>query len=251
MCADGGFSTARQRLLGVAPRYAGYVTWRGLVPQSRLASETWSVIDGAFTYGLLSDSHIIVYPIPELADDRIEVRGKQLNFQWYWNIPEGPELDEIMTDREGVRRPVSVHHALLQRRYFEAFRERARRRLAAPFGELLTAAEAPFVTVIADAEPPRMAVGRVCLIGDAGVTVRPHAAAGAAKAADDAWMLADALTKASGVVGEALRCWEPRQLELGYALLGKVRRMGSVLQSGGTWLPGDPENRFGLPRLSK
>ena len=42
-----------------------------------------------------------------------------------------------------------------------------------------------------------MAFGRVCLIGDAAFAVRPHAAAGTAKAADDGWALAEELTAAA------------------------------------------------------
>ena len=39
----------------------------------------------------------------------------------------------------------------------------------------------PFVQMIVDYAPPRMAFGRVCLIGDAAYVARPHAAAGAPK----------------------------------------------------------------------
>ncbi len=69
VCANGGFSTARQRLLGIVPKYAGYITWRGLAGRSVLSDEAWDFFDGRFTYGLLDDSHIIAYPIPALGDD--------------------------------------------------------------------------------------------------------------------------------------------------------------------------------------
>ena len=42
-------------------------------------------------------------------------------------------------------------------------------------------------------DAPRMAFGRLCLIGDAAFVARPHAAAGTAKAAEDGWQLARAL----------------------------------------------------------
>lgn len=249
VCADGGFSIARQRLLGIVPRYAGYVTWRGLVARDRVAGETWSIFDDAFSYGLLPDSHVIAYPIPVIDEDEVRVTGKQLNWQWYWNVPDGPELEDLMTDRDGVRRPVSVHNEVIQRRWLDELYRRAEAELATPFRELMTGAEKPFVTVIADASTPRLVVGRCCLIGDAAVTGRPHAAAGAAKAAQNAWALAEALVEAGGDVPLALRRFEPRQLELGYALLAKVRRMGAALQAGGDWPPGEEANRFGLPAL--
>jgi 2-polyprenyl-6-methoxyphenol hydroxylase-like FAD-dependent oxidoreductase len=55
-----------------------------------------------------------------------------------------------------------------------------------------------------DIEVPRMAFGRVRLIGDAAFALRPHAAAGTAKAADDAWTLGQAVHDCAGNVVAAL-----------------------------------------------
>jgi 2,6-dihydroxypyridine 3-monooxygenase len=251
VCADGGFSTARLRLLGVEPRYAGYISWRGLADRSLLSDDAWAFFDERFTYGLLPDSHIIAYPIPVIGED-LGVLGRQVNFQWYWNIPEGPELDEIMTGRDGVRRPVSVHADDVQDRFVDELHLRAKEQLSVePLIELITAVQRPFVTVIADAATPQMVVGRICLLGDAGVAGRPHAGAGGAKAAADAWALAESLLEADGDVELALQRWEGAQLEQGYALLAKVRHMGRVLQSGGSFVPGDAGFRWGLPTVAE
>jgi len=249
VCADGSFSSARQLLLGVEPRYAGYVTWRGLAPHGTLSDDAWRFFDGHFTYALLADSHLIAYPIP-IVSDELQVLGRSINFQWYWNVPEGAALDELMTDRHGTRRPVSVHADEVQPRWLEALRRRAREQIRLrSFVELVERAPKPFVTIIADADVPRMVIGRVCLIGDAAIAGRPHAAAGAAKAAANAWALAETLVAERGDVAAALARWEPPQLRQGRAMLAKVRRMGQLLQSGGPFLPGDPANRFGLPAV--
>jgi 2,6-dihydroxypyridine 3-monooxygenase len=116
-----------------------------------------------------------------------------------------------------------------------------------PLVELMTKVERPFLTVIADADTPQMVVGRVCLIGDAAITARPHAGAGGAKAAANAWALADALRAAGGDVEVALQNWEPHQLEQGYAYLAKVRHMARILQTGRRFTPGDSALRWGLP----
>jgi 2,6-dihydroxypyridine 3-monooxygenase len=251
VCADGGFSTARFRLLGVTPRYAGYISWRGLAGRALLSEDAWAFFDERFTYGLLPDSHIIAYPIPVIGED-LRLAGHQLNFQWYWNIPEGPELDEIMTGRDGARRPVSVHADDVQDRFVDELHRRANDELALqPLIELITSVERPFVTVIADADAPQLVVGRICLLGDAGVTGRPHAGAGGAKAAADAWALAESLLAADGDVERALQTWEGAQLAQGYALLAKVRHMGRVLQSGGSFVPGDAAFRWGLPAVAE
>jgi 2,6-dihydroxypyridine 3-monooxygenase len=238
ICADGAFSTARQLLFGVSPRYAGYVTWRGLARREALSRQTWDFFDDHFTYGLLRDGHLIAYPVPEGA----------INFQWYWNVPEGPEFERMMTDRAGVRHQISVHADALPGAARDELRGRAAARIAiAPFVELIGAADRPFLTIIADTDVPRMVAGRACLIGDAAVTGRPHAAAGGAKAARNAWALAEALLAAEGDVDAALRAWEPGQLRQGRALLAKVRYMGGLLQHGGKFVPGDPLMRWGMP----
>ena len=57
-------------------------------------------------------------------------------------------------------------------------------------------------------------------MGDAAISVRPHTAAGTAKACADAWALGEALSEAQGDVAAALAAWEPYQLELGHAVAG-------------------------------
>ncbi|XBB67821.1 NAD-binding protein [Nocardioides sp. WV_118_6] len=250
VCSDGGGSVARTALLGVQPAYAGYVTWRGMVDQDEVSAQTWEFFQDSFSYGLLPDSHLIAYPIPQVgADGRLTGRPR-LNFQWYWNVAEGPELDALMTCCEGNRRPVSVHYDLLAEPNLAEFRDRAARELDGPFRELITAAATPFVTIVSDAEIDRMAFGNVVLIGDAAITPRPHAAAGAAKAASDAWSLAAHLEKAGGNLAAALPAWEPAQLAVGHAYLAKVRAMAAVLQHGGDFPPGAQEYRFGLPEVT-
>ena len=73
----------------------------------------------------------------------------------------------------------------------------------------------------------------------------PHAAAGTAKAAADAWELARALREQPDFES-ALRAWEPGQLELGRKLLERTRRIGRRSQVDCNWMPGDPELVFGL-----
>ncbi|MDP3952602.1 FAD binding domain-containing protein [Microbacterium sp.] len=248
VCADGGGSVARAQLLGRKPDYAGYVTWRGMVDQRDVSPETWDFFQDAFTYGLLPDGHIIAYPISQVSSEG-EVTGEtRLNFQWYWNVDAGAALDELMTANDGSRRPVSVHFVALPASSLEQFHSRATNELAPVFRDLITGAPQPFVTIVADADVSQMAFDRVALIGDAAFTPRPHAAAGAAKAAADAWALADRLVEASGDVREALTAWEPERLAVGQAYLTKVRAMANALQHGGEFPPGAAEFRFGLPK---
>ena len=93
---------------------------------------------------------------------------------------------------------------------------------------------------------PSMAVGRACIIGDAAFAVRPHAAAGTAKAAENAWTLAAAVAGAGGDLPGALQQWSAHQSALGRNLLQRTRHHGDGSQFRCDWKPGDPAHRFGL-----
>src|SRR5262249_43958219 len=82
VCADGVGSIARARLLPtVAPAYAGYVAWRGMVPEATVDRTIRAVFDDAITYYVYANSHILVYPIPA-ADGSVVSGERLLNFVW-------------------------------------------------------------------------------------------------------------------------------------------------------------------------
>src|SRR5215831_19488305 len=83
------------------------------------------------------------------------------------------------------------------------------------FGQLVVQTNEPFIQTIYDLSVPRMAFGRVCILGDAAFVPRPHTAAGLSKAATNAVALVNSIANSSNVDVGALKRWEPRQIELG------------------------------------
>jgi 2,6-dihydroxypyridine 3-monooxygenase len=246
VCADGVSSLGRARLLPeVKPSYSGYVAWRGTVPERALPAASRGLFGDAITYQVLNDSHILVYPIPGL-DGALTPGQRLVNFVWYVNVAEGEDLDELMTGRDGVRRAVSLPPGAARPAAVAALRHAAASELAAPIAAVVADVAEPFVQVVYDIGVPRMAFGRVCLLGDAAFAVRPHAAAGTAKAAADGWALAAALTASGGDVPAALARWERDQLALGRDLLARCREIGDSSQFSGTFRPGDRRLIFGL-----
>jgi 2,6-dihydroxypyridine 3-monooxygenase len=244
--ADGISSTGRRRLLPeVTPRYSGYVGWRGTVPEGEVSPRTHDLLYDSLTYATAPRTHIVMYPIPG-RDGGTAVGSRDLNYVWYRNVAEGPELDEMLTDKRGFPNPVSVHPGQVQDRYVDELRASAREVLPPAAAELVVRTAQPFIQQVLDVDVPRMAFGRVCLIGDAAFAARPHAAAGTAKAASDAWALADALREADGDVVPALEKWEPGRLEIGRNLLKRVREMGRHYQVDSDADPADRNLRFGL-----
>jgi 2,6-dihydroxypyridine 3-monooxygenase len=244
VCADGINSRSRACLLpAVDGAYAGYVAWRGLVPEKEVGDGARPLLD-AITYYVYANSHILVYPIPGV-DGSVSPGDRLINFVWYRNYLPGGELTDLMTDRDGGVHDVSLPPGAVRAEHIEEMRATARARLPELISRVVLAVGQPFVQAIMDIEVPRMAFGRVCLVGDAAFVVRPHAAAGTAKAAADAWELAGALERQPDVES-ALRAWEPGQLALGRKLLERTRRIGRRSQVDCNWTPGDPELIFGL-----
>ncbi len=87
----------------------------------------------------------------------------------------------------------------------------------------------PILQPIYDLETPRMAFGRVAIIGDAAFVARPHVAAGVAKAADDAAALAAALGRARSRRRSCAS--RPRGCRSGRRIIERARHLGAYLQA--------------------
>lgn len=245
VCADGVGSTGRALLQPQADQgYAGYVAWRGMVPEVELPTPTARLFTDAITYYVYANSHILLYPIPGL-DGSVEPGERLINFVWYRNYHAAGDFEDLMTDRDGEHRELSLPPGTVSPRHEAEVRAHAAARLPPPIAEVVAATQDLFVQVVYDIEVEQMAFGRVGLLGDSAFAVRPHAAAGTAKAAEDGWVLAASLDAASSVP-EALKAWQISQLRLGKNLLDRSRDIGRRSQVDNTWQPGDPNFIFGL-----
>jgi 2-polyprenyl-6-methoxyphenol hydroxylase-like FAD-dependent oxidoreductase len=143
VCADGIASTARSLLFsGIEPRYAGYVAWRGTVPEEDLTGATCGRLADAITYQLVPASHILVYPIPSRAGS-VEPGQRRMNFVWYRNVAEGDELEWFLTDRHGERRARSLPPGAARDRCVDEIRGFAAEYLAPPIAEVVARTTEP------------------------------------------------------------------------------------------------------------
>ncbi|MGA7269510.1 MAG: FAD-dependent monooxygenase [Acidimicrobiia bacterium] len=244
--ADGFGSTGRSILMPeVVPEYAGYVAWRGTTPENSLNPATRRQLADAMVYQVLDAGHILVYAIPDHFG-RTSPGHRVINSVWYRNYPTGGPFEDLMVDRDGRRRAATVPPGGIRPEPMREMQTTARRVLAPILLEVVMGCDQPLIQAIFDLASPRMAFGRICLIGDAAATIRPHLAAGQAKACADAWALRDALRSSGGEVRSALAKWEPQQLALAHDARNRSRAMGTASQFDGTMIPGDPAWKFGL-----
>ena len=112
-----------------------------------------------------------------------------------------------------------------------ALREAAGVSLPPQMAALVQRAPQPLLQAIYDLDSPRVAVGRVALVGDAAFVARPHVATGVSKAALDAQCLADSLAAAGEDVDAGLAAFNARQQPFGQSLVARARALGSYLET--------------------
>jgi 2,6-dihydroxypyridine 3-monooxygenase len=225
--------------------YAGYVAWRGTTPEAILSPQARVDLADSMIYQVLEPGHILVYAIPD-HEGRTSPPHRVINWVWYRNYPRGGSFEDLMLDRAGVQRAGTMPPGMMRDDHLAELRATAERVLAPTLREVVLGCERPMIQAVFDLESPQMAFDRVCLIGDAAFGLRPHVAAGQAKACADAWALRDNLESCEGDIDQALALWEETQLALGRHALERTRQMGNASQFDGTMVPGDPAWKFGL-----
>jgi 2,6-dihydroxypyridine 3-monooxygenase len=245
--ADGIRSAGRALLSPqTIPKYAGYVGWRGTVPESELSSDTLRQFADAMSYFVGMNTHIIMYPIPG-PEGQLKVGERLMNYVWYRNVTEGAELNDLVTDTRGRVGKVAVQAGHVKQQHVDQLLSDAIELLPTQFAEVILKTKQPFIQILRDITVDQMVFGRAVILGDAAFASRPHAAAGAAKAVADAVALSEHLVSAGFDVDLALKNWEPTQLSVGRNLVNRVQQMGARSQFENSWVPGDPIFDFGLP----
>lgn len=223
--ADGARSTVRAQLLpDVAPAYAGYVAWRGLVPEQDLDPASRALLDGVFAFQQGDDHMLLEYLVPG-EDGATQAGRRRWNWVWYRKV-DPAHLPALLTDRDGRPHAFSLPPGALPEARALTLRADADAHLAPPFRALVHGTAEPFIQAILDLAAPRMLFGRVVLLGDAASVPRPHTAGGAAKAAANALALAQALQRTELPLERRLQDWEAAQLRAGRAMTDWGRQMG-------------------------
>jgi 2-polyprenyl-6-methoxyphenol hydroxylase-like FAD-dependent oxidoreductase len=216
--ADGARSAVREQVMpGRQPRYAGYVAWRGLVPEADLPAAAAEVLADTFAFQQGEDHLLLEYLVP--GDNRsVQAGERRWNWVWYRKAEATQELPSLMTDRFGVRHASSLPPGSMKDTDIARLRDAASDQLAPTFQALVHGTGEPFAQAILDLQVERMVFGRAVLLGDAAFVPRPHTAGSTAKAAANALTLAMVLRSANTGIDLALASWQKQQLREGLAM---------------------------------
>ena len=227
--ADGIRSTLREQLLPAAqPRYAGYVAWRGLVPESDMSPASHAALFHRYTFCLPDGEVLLAYPVP-VVDDATQTTHRAMNFVWYRPVDPITELPDLCTDETGHQHAQGIPPPLIRRDVLAATRASADRLLAPQIAETIHRTKQLFFQPIFDLESPQLTFGRVVLLGDAAFVARPHVGAGITKTALDAKALATALDT-SATIEAALARYDVERRRFGQGLVARGRRLGAYLE---------------------
>jgi 2-polyprenyl-6-methoxyphenol hydroxylase-like FAD-dependent oxidoreductase len=228
--ADGLRSTVRQQCLpDLAPLYAGYSAWRALIAEGAIPKTIHAELFEFMTFCLPPGEQFLGYPVAG-PDNDLRPGQRRYNVVWYRPAEERTKLRWLLTDESGTTHAISIPPPLIRRDAIAEMRADAERLVAPQFREIVRLIKEPILQPIYDLETPRMAFGRVAIMGDAAFVARPHVAAGVAKAADDAMALVEALG-AHEDVEAALRAFEAKRLPVGKRIIQRARHLGAYLQA--------------------
>ncbi|KAF2728788.1 FAD/NAD(P)-binding domain-containing protein [Polyplosphaeria fusca] len=177
IAADGGRSVARSKLIpDSAPEYAGYVAWRGCVPETLVPDELKGVSDGKLLMHFGQNNYILAYSIPS-SSERMEPEDTLLDWVWYDIYDQNSsDFEEIMTGSDGRRRNVTVPKGYLSKAVWDKKLLSAKNTLPSHWFEVISASQKPYVTAITNFKGTRAVFydGKLLLAGDAFAQCKPH-----------------------------------------------------------------------------
>lgn len=233
--ADGVRSTVRaQAMPGADPEYAGYIAWRGMIPEADIPADLHREIFDLNMVCYPDGEAMTAYAVPGPNND-VRPGHRAYNFVWYHPTTR-EDLTRLCTDATGHCHGMAIAPALIRPESIVDMLATARTALAPQCVTILELAKQPFFQAIFDLEAPRMYRGRAALLGDAAFVARPHVGMGVTKAALDAECLADALRDLDSI-DVALERYHERQHLFGTRVIARARYVGAHLGARATKPP--------------
>jgi 2-polyprenyl-6-methoxyphenol hydroxylase-like FAD-dependent oxidoreductase len=241
--ADGIHSVVRRQLMPqLAPHYAGYISWRGMAEDDGASLDP--VVFRNMTFCFPAGELALTVPAPA-ANGQTGSSRRRCHFAWF-RPADAETMRRMCTDARGHCHGDSIPPPLIRPQLIDAMKADAAALLAPQIAGVIARAKRPLLQPIFDLESPRIAFGRVVLLGDAAFVARPHVGTGVTKAALDADCLAETLGE-GGDIAAALARYNAERRRFGTWLVARGRYLGAWLEAGGgdraaAWRERGPES---------
>ena len=158
---------------------AGVRCWR----RARSRPTFRAAIFERYSFCLPEGEQLLGYPVPGRNNDT-QVGRRAYNIVWY-RPTDMAALEALCTDASGRRHGTAIPPPLIRSEVIADIKATCRALIAPQLAEIFVRTAQPFFQAIFDLESPRIAFGRVAIVGDAAFVARPHVGAGVTKAAID------------------------------------------------------------------
>ena len=231
--ADGYRSLGRRLLFpDVHVDYRGYLLWRGLLPEREM--ERSDVLEGAvprIAYAR-DGGNLVMYFVP---DERGRTAPGRRIFNWaaYIPLPEA-DLDAFMVDRNGTAHVGTLPPGSMRPAEERRLKDFMAANVPGYHAEVIEKSPTTYVQLIYTVDVPAYHVGRVALIGDAGIVAPPFTGSGVFKGFTNVEALLEALADGDSL-DEALDRWGRQQVGVGR----RLRALGDQMEQAFIWNPLD------------
>ncbi|CAA9966353.1 hypothetical protein CFE70_010124 [Pyrenophora teres f. teres 0-1] len=177
IAADGARSYFRSLVLpDVKPEYVGYVAWRANIKVADAPEQLLCAIEGKMPICMLDGSYVMVYLSPGKSAN---MDPEERVIEWCWYDPcdaSTPVFSEYMTDVHGVRHNVTVPSHLLRPEVWAAQLRRRDSSLTPMWRKVFDESDMPLLTAIRSFDNTKGSFfdGKLLLVGEAFLQVRPH-----------------------------------------------------------------------------
>ncbi|KAH7381844.1 hypothetical protein BKA64DRAFT_684389 [Cadophora sp. MPI-SDFR-AT-0126] len=228
--ADGANSGLRGTLFPEIERaYAGYVAFRGTVPEAEVSEAAKKAFDPKLTYFCFKNNYILLYIIPG-SDGSLEPGHRRYNWVWYHTLAaNSPDFTEIMTDTSGTLHRNTLPAGGMNLKTWSKYANMAKEQMCTPFADIVSQTTQPFITAVSDLACPRALAmnGRVLITGEALNLVRPHFALSTTTSAKQALLLEKVFRG-----GISVEMWEKQVLHEGRISALKTNAFGTFFLYG-------------------
>lgn len=217
---DGVNSIGRQYLFPeIKPVFADTIIWRGTLDCAD--KEIMDRLLHKAIFYVCERGHFLMYPIHN------PIKNTSHTYKINWLFYEKVDAAHRLFTNNPEKARQNITKGTMPTEYRQYLHTLAKKYLPPHICNIINLTEEPFIQAMHEMLIPSYIGNHICLIGDAGITARPHVGAGATKALQDALALGEQL-KINSDIQTAFKIWNENQHKQGSQLFQLGQKLGNL-----------------------